>query len=112
MSNEQGEWCLIALLREATNYKARIKLIIGVAIKQGDLMVCLPKPNRHHHCIRYAVQTLGLAARPIAAGHGLQGFYTDDGKYLNRQDAMDYAKANGQLINPNPTKDLFSEDLW
>jgi hypothetical protein len=100
------------LLHDETTNKAVTELIIGVAIKQGDLMVCLPKPNRHHHCIRYAVQTLGLTARPIAAGHGLQGFYTDDGKYLTRQDAMIYAKANGQLINQNPTKDLFSEDLW
>lgn len=84
-------------------------MIIGVAIKYGDLIIALPKPNRHHDCIRYAAETLGLAP-PI--GRKGQGFYLATGEYLNREDAMEYMKEYyGQKITINPHI-LFSEDLW
>ncbi len=86
-------------------------MIIGVAVKQGNLMICLPKPNRHHHCIRYAVDVLGLTP-PIGSGKNNQGFYTADGKYLMRAAALKYAKKHGQLINTEARCYLFSEDLW
>lgn len=85
--------------------------IIGVAVKQKDLMICLPKPNRHHDCIRYAVETLGLTP-PIGAPALNQGFYTANGVYLNRERAFLYAKERGQIINPEAHKYLYSEDLW
>ena len=46
--------------------------IIGVAIKHGDLVVGLPKPNRHHHVIKHLVKVLGIN-KPV--GHKGQGFY-------------------------------------
>ena len=55
--------------------------IMGVAIKHGDLVIALPKPNRHHNVIRFMADTLGLNT-PI--GGGGQGFYLEDGTYLNR----------------------------
>lgn len=87
-------------------------MIIGVAIKHKGVMICLPKPNRHHHCIRYGIDVLGLE-RPITSLSANQGFYTADGAFLNRVEAMEYVKKVGQpIINPKPLKQLFSEDLW
>lgn len=86
--------------------------IIGVAIKYGDLMICLPKPNRHHDCIRYAVEILGLD-KPISTK--CQGFYTSDGIYLDRKQAIVFInKFPHQLRDAdaiNHTK-LYSEALW
>jgi len=86
--------------------------IVGVAVKQGDLIICLPRPNRHHNCILYAVEFLGLNP-PIGAGASNQGFYLADGTYLTREEALAHVlKINQPLRNPNPKKYLFSEDLW
>lgn len=40
-----------------------------------------------------------------------QGFYTDDGTFLNRYDAKEYAIACGQITS-SEFAELFSEDLW
>ncbi|WAG77028.1 hypothetical protein LMK08_16765 [Metapseudomonas furukawaii] len=85
--------------------------IIGVAVRQGDLMICLPKPNRHHDCIRYAVEVLGLKP-PIGAPARDQGFYLADGTYLNREQAFQHVKQIGQPHSPEAHRYLFSEDLW
>ena len=85
--------------------------IIGVAVKQGAICICLPKPNRHHHCIQYAVKTLGLKP-PIGAPALSQGFYTDTGAFLDRETAFIVAQESNQIINPDANKYLFSEDLW
>ena len=86
-------------------------MIIGVAVKEGDLMICLPKPNRHHHCIMYAVTVLGLIP-PIGAAEGAQGFYTAQGEFLNRTEALAHAIKHDQLISIKAKHELFSEDLW
>lgn len=86
-------------------------LIIGVAVKQGGICICLPKPNRHHNCINYAVEVLGLTP-PIGAPADNQGFYLSDGTYLNRKEAFVHAKKVGQFMFPDANKILFSEDLW
>jgi len=86
-------------------------MIIGVAVKHGDVCICLPKPSRHHHCMRYAVDVLGLKP-PIGANADFQGFYLKNGKFLNRKSALEYAKEHKQLVNKEATGYLFSEDLW
>lgn len=86
-------------------------MIIGVAVKQGDIVIALPKPNRHHHCIHYGASVLKLTT-PIGAPAKSQGFYLNDGTFLNREDALAYAKKHNQLINPGANAYLFSEDLW
>ena len=82
-------------------------MIIGVAVKQGDLMICKPKPFRHHDCIWEAVEVLGLDV-PIT---GQQGFYLADGTFLNREVAREYAIIN-HACTPRHTTDLFSADMW
>ena len=83
--------------------------IIGVAIKHGDLVVGLPKPNRHHHVIKHLVKVLGIN-KPV--GHKGQSFYLADGTYINRQEARKLAIKSGQCSNPEHSTELFSEDLW
>lgn len=103
--------------------------IIGVAIKHGDMVIGLPKPMRHHNVIRYMINTLGLNA-PV--GHDCpngQGFYLEDGTYLDREQAREFVLkgktlASGEMYgalvyNSEPLlektdhcRDLFSEDLW
>jgi len=86
-------------------------MILGVAVKQGDLVICLPKPKRHHHCMKYATEVLGLKP-PIGAKALHQGFYLKDGTFLNREEAFKYAKEHNQIINSEARHCLFSEDLW
>lgn len=86
-------------------------MILGVAVIQKNLMICLPKPNRHNHCIKYAVTVLGLTP-PIGGLAKHQGFYLADGTYLEREEALIYAREHNQLINKDAKSYLFSEDLW
>ena len=84
-------------------------MIIGVAIKHGDMVIGLPKPNRHHDVIKYMVQVLGIDG-PV--GHEGQGFYDAKGRYLDRNFARLSAMRCGQCPYPEHPTELFSEDLW
>lgn len=87
-------------------------MIIGVAIKHGDLVIALPRPNRHYHVIKHMVDVLRIE-QPIGHQHeDGQGFYLADGRYLNRRQARQYAIDHKQCLNPSHHRDLFSEDLW
>lgn len=87
------------------------KEIIGVVVKFNDLYICLPKPNRHSDVIYYAYYTLKLDL-PIHQKLSNSGFYLNDGTFLNRLEALAYAKANSLLINQQAHTQLYSEDLW
>lgn len=65
----------------------------------------LPPPARHHDVIRAA----GIMFRPDQ-----QGFITDCGRWVDRQEALRIARAAGQLIGePSaPSHGLYSEDVW
>lgn len=91
----------------------KTKWIIGVAIKHGDLVIGLPKPKRHHHVLRYMIDELGITP-PVGHQHGNegQGFYLNDGTYLNRGQARWHALDNGQVEKTDHAYELFSEDLW
>jgi hypothetical protein len=84
-------------------------MIIGVAIKHGDMVIGLAKPNRHHHVIRYMVQELGING-PV--GQQGQGFYDATGRYYNREEAREKATRLEQCQKPLHPTELFSEDLW
>jgi len=99
--------------------------IMGVAIKHGDMVMGLPRPYRHHHTLKYMIDTLGIEA-PV--GHQYedgQGFYLEDGTYLNREQAREFAMSGAVRINGEKVvntgvildtcdhaRELFSEDLW
>ena len=86
--------------------------IVAAAIKdKTGTVYSLQPPNRHHDIIWQC----GVA------GHdgSVQGFLTDEGKFVDREEAMVIARAANQLIDRpagpasgNQSTKLFSEDLW
>lgn len=89
-------------------------MIIGVAIKNENITIMLPKPSRHVDCFRHA-ESLGIDV--MRAGIGIkakdQGFYTHTGKYLNREQAYRYARRIKQPFIDGPVRHcICSEDLW
>jgi len=84
-------------------------MIIGVAIKDGDGRVySLPEPYRHSHVIGVMARICKLKI-PII---GEQGFITDDGIFLGREEAAVYALQNKQIEKLSWGPELYSEDLW
>jgi len=87
-------------------------MITHVAIKFNGVIYSLPKPNRHHNVI---IKIIELTNAQTVDAHGDdQGFLDDTGKYLNRKEALEVARVNGQLRNDRPiwNNELFSENLW
>lgn len=95
-------------------------MIVGVAIRNENVIIQLPKPSRHHDCFRYCRDVLGIRAvkDKIGFGDGRQGFITSGGLYLTREEARVYVEEVSQelRVQPNGTinesRELFSEDLW
>ncbi len=83
--------------------------ITGVAIKYNDLVICLPKPNRHHNVIRLMVE---MGFTPSRVPQANQGFYTLAGEFLDREVAMVRAKELELELRGRVTNELFSENLW
>lgn len=89
-----------------------MKTVVAAAIKIGDLILSVPRPGRHHDVIRLAVEA-GLPT-PIT---GEQGFVDNDGRFLDRKQAMVVAmRAEQPIIREDAHTfvggSLFSEDLW
>ena len=83
-------------------------MIVGVTCWINGERFDLPKPNRHHNVIRHLV-SIGKSGRVRPDG---QGFYTDTGEYLGREQAREYALRIGQVTKTDHQRELFSEDLW
>ena len=88
----------------------------GVFVRhQLGQVVCLPKPNRHYHCMRILSE---VASEPLRTDpHKDQGFYYMDGDnvvLMGRDEAQSLIYKNWDwdgrdLIN---SAVLTSEDLW
>lgn len=88
-----------------------IEKIAGAAVlMDGGLIVSLPPPARHHHCMHWAAK-IGQK-HPI--GPDEQGFITNRGRYVGRIPALRIARAAGQIVTEpvTPHHGLFSEDVW
>jgi hypothetical protein len=85
-------------------------MITHVAIKFNGITYCLLAPKRHHHVIRYIVETTGVSH----VDNDEQGFMDDQGNFLNRVQALEHALACNQVKDPNDIRCgmLFSEDVW
>lgn len=85
----------------------------AAAIRIGEAVFSLPRPNRHHN-VMWWLHTLGIRD---ALMHD-SGFVLSDGTYADRKRAMEVAEAAGQLIQrpgqtvPIAPPNLYSEDLW
>ena len=68
----------------------------------------LPRPARHSDVIQ-SMHRMGFGAE--ATIH--QGFSTDAGRFVDREEGLDIAQAAGQIVTKhgNPQM-LFTEDLW
>lgn len=85
------------------------ELIIGVGIVTEGKLYTLPRPHRHHHCISIAFEELN---KQIVTEN--QGFITNKGRYVLREEALEIAKNANQLLprhDPYFTE-LFSESIW
>ena len=82
-------------------------MIVGVAIKKEQTVFYLPEPYRHNDVIKM-MTTEYSEKKPFA----LQGFITDDWRFLDRKNAAIYALYNKQCKKLIAPPRLFSEDLW
>lgn len=64
-----------------------------------------------HGQIGHEMLLNGICKRPYPGGDS-QGFVTSNGMFVNREDAMNIAKAAGQIDTNKESTLLFSEDLW
>lgn len=77
-----------------------------------DEVVTLPPPARHHTIIRHIGELHPEAPWPLVSGGEDQGFVTDAGRYVEREEAGRIAIAAGQTPALRWGPQLFSEDLW
>ena len=94
--------------------------IAGVAVKRKGRLRMLAPPARHHHVMRLFDADM---AEGESFGRNSQGFVTNRGRYVGREEGWLIAEAAGQLTteyyerntgaakHPSPGT-LFSEDLW
>lgn len=96
--------------------KRVFKMIIGVAIRNEFITIMLPKPNRHVDCFKYATSLgIDVVKSKIGIRGKDQGFYTHTGKYLDRFQALKYAKRIKQPTNYGGIESkgaLISEEVW
>lgn len=87
--------------------------IVAAALRCASGVHALAPPNRHHDVIRWML-TKGVSIVEISRAD--QGFLTDRGRYVDREDALAIALAARQIYEERrPVPDLpelFSEDLW
>lgn len=88
--------------------KARVEWIKAAAIKLSDSsVVTLPPPARHHNILRH------MADRSWPHFNSFQGFVTNLGRFVDREEACVLAREAGQIkVKTGPADKLFSEDLW
>lgn len=82
-------------------------MITGVAIRCDNLLISLPKPNRHSDCYIYA-KSLGVDISILKD----QGFVTHTGKYLDRERSAKYLKRIKQNTLYPIGNIVISEELW
>lgn len=81
--------------------------IVAAAIRCNGLTFTMPRPARHFNIMAAMPSKIASRVKPSE-----QGFLTDDGQFVGREEAKAIASAAGQLLNETPHAELFSEDLW
>jgi hypothetical protein len=85
--------------------------ITHVAIRFAGKVWSLPRPHRHHHVIRLIVDSTGVSH--VDAHDRDQGFLDQEGRYLDRVEALAVARGARQLRADVIVQDqLYSENLW
>lgn len=81
--------------------------ILTAAIKANGMIITMPRPARHCNILAAMPAKMARAVLPSD-----QGFLTDTGVFLRREEALDVAKHAKQLRKETAHRELFSEDLW
>lgn len=82
--------------------------IVAAALIAGGVICFTPAPGRHHHVIHALAKN-----RAGEMSHGDQGFVTNTGRFVDREEGLAIAKSAGQIIKKNGNeRELYSEDLW
>ena len=97
-------------------------MITHVAIKFDGRVWSLPKPYRHSHVMHMIINlskvfgdwTGDKFERVITHNEFDQGFLDDSGNFLNRKQALVYARDLFQQLNESEVHgdELYSENLW
>ena len=68
--------------------------------------------HRHSQCIHTKCALTGL--RDAESGAHEQGFLTSENRFVGREEALEIALREGQILNPSAIrgKHLYSEDLY
>jgi hypothetical protein len=85
----------------------RNETIVAAAMQWRGFTVTLEAPARHGDIIHAIAQSIPETEWPV---RGDQGFLTSSGKFVGRNDAMEIARAAGQVQSTSDT--LYTEDLW
>lgn len=81
-------------------------MITSAAILQDGVIYL----GRRHKDCRDLMLRSGI--KPAPRPNHVQGFVTDDGRFLDRNEAETHARSCGQLTKPLIGSILTSEDLW
>jgi hypothetical protein len=82
-------------------------IVAAAIMSETGLILTLPKPARHHTIINMAHEL-----NYPKTCQRYQGFITDTGRFVHRDEAAKLAVSNGQLKCVMIPDILFSEDLW
>lgn len=86
--------------------------VVGPALLTTDGVIYgLSRPNRHKDVMAH-MGAQGLDRAEVV--NSAQGFATDAGRWVSREEAWQIAMAAGQVAHPDarPAGALFSEHLW
>lgn len=88
---------------------APLVLIVAAAIRVGKLTLSMPPPARHG-CLIHAFYNYN---RKVVVPPSDQGFLTNQGQFVSREEAHRLAFMAGQIgRDAGASEELFSEDLW
>lgn len=85
-----------------------LETIVCVAHNYNGIIWKMDRPSRHHHIIWGYHQ---WTERKTGAKE--QGFWTSKGRWVDRYEGCQIARAADQIIKKHgPDDTLFSEDMW
>lgn len=99
------------LTKEEHDYIERLiqdqeEIIVAAAVRADGIIFMVERPGRHGECINFL--------SPRGLDYMDQGFVTNKGRFVDRQEAGRIAVKSGQgsTMGERVNFNLFSEDLW
>lgn len=83
------------------------EVVLGVAVKNGNRHLKLPKPYRHGDLM---VPYYCIFNHPCPGEN--QGFYTNKRSFVSRKEALSICRENDVTLKGTVLEELFSENLW